>query len=104
MPHCLVEGCHFRNRKENSCRHFSFPDCEKTCQKWLEQLNRQDYKVTKNSRLCIRHFAPDSFLKPEENFSTKGLIHVIWIERQMLKLVLNVKYLLLLSFLTVAKF
>ena len=72
MPHCLVEGCHFRNRKENSCRHFSFPDCEKTCQKWLEQLNRQDYKVTKNSRLCMRHFAPEAFLKPEENFSTKG--------------------------------
>ena len=32
------------------------------------------------------------------------LVHVIWTERQMSKLVLNVKYLLLLSFLTVAKF
>ena len=30
------------------------------------------------------------------------LVHVIWTERQMLKLVLNVKYLLLLSFLTAA--
>ena len=67
MPHCVVEGCHFRNRKENSCRAFSFPDCEKTCQEWLKQLNRQDYKVTKNSRLCIRHFAPEAFIKPEDN-------------------------------------
>ena len=32
------------------------------------------------------------------------LVHVIWTERQMLKLVLNVKYLLLLSFLTVTEF
>ena len=31
------------------------------------------------------------------------MIHVIWTERQMLKLVLNVKYLLLLSFLTAAE-
>ena len=71
MPHCLVEGCHFRNRKENSCRHFSFPDCEKTRKEWLERLNRKDFKVTKNSRLCIRHFAPEAFLKPEEKISTK---------------------------------
>jgi len=32
------------------------------------------------------------------------LVHVIWTERQMSKLVLNVKSLLLLSFLTVAEF
>ena len=32
------------------------------------------------------------------------LVHVIWTERQMSKLVLNVKYLLLLSFLTAAEF
>ena len=32
------------------------------------------------------------------------LVHVIWAERLMSKLVLNVKYLLLLSFLTAAKF
>ena len=32
------------------------------------------------------------------------LVHVIWTKRRMLKLVLNVKYLLLLSFLTVTKF
>ena len=72
MPHCVVEGCHFRNRKENSCRHFSFPDCEKTCQKWLEQLNRQDYKVTKNSRVCIRHFAPEAFIDQKQNVDDRG--------------------------------
>ena len=32
------------------------------------------------------------------------LVHVIWIERRMSKLVFNVKYLLLLSFLIAAKF
>ena len=32
------------------------------------------------------------------------LVHVIWTDRRMSKLVLNVKYLLLLSFLTAAKF
>ena len=32
------------------------------------------------------------------------LVHVIWTERRISKLVLNVKYLLLLSFLTMAEF
>ena len=32
------------------------------------------------------------------------LVHVIWTERRMSKLELNVKYLLLLSFLTAAEF
>ena len=32
------------------------------------------------------------------------LVHVIWTERQMSKLVLNVRYLLLLPFLTAAEF
>ena len=32
------------------------------------------------------------------------LVHVIWTEHGMLKYVLNVKYLLLLSFLTAAEF
>ena len=37
-------------------------------------------------------------------FQVLSLVHIIWIERQMLKLVLNVKYLLFLSFLTAAEF
>ena len=37
-------------------------------------------------------------------FQVLCLVHIIWIERQMLKLVLNVKYLLFLSFLTGVEF
>ena len=36
--------------------------------------------------------------------SWSGLVHVIWTDHRMSKLVFNVKYLLLLSFLTVAEF
>ena len=42
-----------------------------------------------------------------DSLITQGIflsIYVIWTERRMLKLVLNVKYLSLLSFLTAAKF
>ena len=72
MPSCAVVGCYSGNSKENSCQAFNFPDCEKTCKVWLEQLNRKDYKVTKNSRLCIRHFAPEAFIDPKENVDDRG--------------------------------
>ena len=48
-----------------------------------------------------------SYLMDRINFlavCSSCLVHVIWTERPMSKLVLNVKYLLLLSFLTTAKF
>ena len=39
-----------------------------------------------------------------QNVSLSCPVHVIWTGHRMLKLVLNVKYLLLLSFLSAAKF
>ena len=50
----------------------------------LPKVNRYCYKLKIIDDLC--------------------LVHVIWSERRMSKLVLNLKYLLLLSFLTAANF
>ena len=47
---------------------------------------------------------PSEFLPLGLFLVTLCPFHVIWTERQMSKLVLNVKYLLLLSFSTAAKF
>ena len=43
--------------------------------KWVEQINRDDFKVedvTKNSRVCSRHFAEDKFIPEEEDKTQKG--------------------------------
>ena len=72
MPTCAVVGCYSGKSKENACQAFNFPDCEKTCKVWLERLNRKNYKVTKNSRVCIRHFAPDAFIDTKQNVDDRG--------------------------------
>ena len=72
MPTCAVVGCYSGKSKENACQSFNFPDGEKTCKEWLERLNRKDYKVTKNSRVCIRHFAPEAFIDPKQNVDDRG--------------------------------
>ena len=72
MPTCAVFGCYSGKSKENACQAFNFPDCEKTCKEWLERLNRKGYKVTKNSRVCIRHFAPEAFIDQKQNVDDRG--------------------------------
>ena len=72
MPTCAVVGCESGSSRQNSCQAFSFPDGEKTRKEWLERINRQFYIVTRNSRVCIRHFAPEAFIDPKENVDERG--------------------------------
>ena len=72
MPTCAVVGCYSGKSKENACQAFNFPDGEKAQKEWLERLNRKNYKVTKNSRVCIRHFAPEAFIDQKQNVDDRG--------------------------------
>ena len=38
------------------------PKEEKTSQEWLKRINRKDFEPTKNTRVCIKHFASEAFV------------------------------------------
>ena len=74
MPSCAVPGCDSNAPKCNDekVRSFSLPNSAETRKKWLEQLNRQgigkkDFKPTKNTRICIRHFTANDFVKSNKD-------------------------------------
>ena len=62
MPICAVVGCNSCSRKENVCQSFPLPKEEKTRQEWLKRINRKDFEPTKNTRVCIKHFASEAFV------------------------------------------
>ena len=75
MPVCAVVGCNSGSDKENSCRSFPLPTGEKTRQEWLERINRKNYVPNKNTRVCIKHFAPEAFVDEADNVDSRGRKH-----------------------------
>ena len=49
---------------------FTFPKGEEDQKVWLGCLNRPDLVVTKNSRVCERHFTDEDFVPDEENYDS----------------------------------
>ena len=66
MPNCSVVGC------SGNGQNFKFPNTEKLQNLWKEQLNRINFEVTINSRVCERHFTAESFVPDEKNFTKRG--------------------------------
>ena len=72
MPVCVVGGCNSCSRKENVCQSFPLPKEEKTRQEWLKRINRKDFEPTKNTRVCIKHFASEAFVSQANNVDSRG--------------------------------
>ena len=72
MPVCAVVGCNSCSDKENSCRSFPLPSGKKTRQEWLDRINRENYVPNKNTRVCIKHFAPEAFVDEADNVDSRG--------------------------------
>ena len=63
---CAVFGC--TNTKELRL----FPKSKALLAEWVERLNRKDYVITNDSRICSRHFHADAYIPDEENKDSKG--------------------------------
>lgn len=64
MPRkCCVPGCksNYDSSNESYVNVFSFPKDEEMCKKWLRSIHRENYVLTKESVVCIKHF-DDSFI------------------------------------------
>ena len=68
MPWCAVFEC-----RESKNLH-QFPDSGKKAlqNKWLEKINRANYTITKDSRVCEKYFEESVFIPTSENKDAKG--------------------------------
>ena len=68
MPWCAVFEC-----RESKNLH-QFPDSGKKAlqNKWLEKINRANYTITRDSRVCEKHFEDSAFIPTSENKDSRG--------------------------------
>ena len=73
MPNCSVKGCLVgaEGYKGPKFKLFVFPQDEEEKKVWLDRIQRPDMNVTKNSRICERHFVPEAFISEDEKRSKK---------------------------------
>ena len=71
MPCCKVNGCNVGSRcyKGPKYQLFAFPKDEENQQVWLDRIQRPDLisNVTRDTRICERHFMEEAFVPEEEN-------------------------------------
>ena len=61
MPMCAVYGCN--NKRDLTL----FPKSKALLALWVEKINRQDYVVTRDSRVCSKHFDDNAYIPDEKN-------------------------------------
>ena len=64
MPMCAVYGCN------NSKDHTLFPKSKTLLALWVEKINRQDDVVTRDSRVCSKHFDDNAFIHLRKRIKT----------------------------------
>ena len=72
MPKCKVSDCPVGNKNYQGPKYmlFTFPKGEEDQKVWLGCLNRPGLVVTKNTRICERHFTAEDFVPDEENYDS----------------------------------
>ena len=76
MPMCAVYGC---NKKRDLTL---FPKSKALLALWVEKINRQDYVVTRDSRVCSKHFDDNAYIPDEKN---KGAEYLVFFSSRSLK-------------------
>ena len=68
MPWCAVINCSVGKTLHG------FPDPGKKAlrKKWLEQINRENYTITKDPKVCEKHFEDTAFIPAAENKDSQG--------------------------------
>ncbi|XP_077484488.1 THAP domain-containing protein 1-like, partial [Amblyomma americanum] len=64
MPGCCAFGC--SNRTESGKTFFSIPTGKNDRERrsaWLHRIGRENFKPTKNTRVCEDHFCAEDFEK-----------------------------------------
>ena len=71
---CCIPGCKtgYRSAKnETKIATFSFPTNEEQKQKWIAAIPRKDWQVTKNSKVCAKHFVDSDIENQSKDYHEK---------------------------------
>lgn len=79
MPRkCCVPGCTSNyGDKSSYTTVFRFPKDERTRQKWIRSIHRENFQPSKQSVVCIHHFDPQFILQNEIYPKEDGTVNVI---------------------------
>ena len=70
IPGCKTE---YRSAKtETKIATLSFPANEEQKQKWIAAIPRKDWQVTKNSKICAKHFIDSDVENQSKYYHEKG--------------------------------
>ena len=73
MPTCVIPGCHSGSgREEVKYQLEPFPKSEELKRKWMDKINRPNFKPSQNAKVCSKHFRRKDFVPPEENKDDQG--------------------------------
>ena len=73
MPTCAITGCKSGNGHESDkVQAFSFPSESRLKNEWISSISRKNYVVTKNTRVCEKHFKHSDFVPQSENKDSRG--------------------------------
>ena len=61
MPSCVVTACTTGNYGKVEFQTFPFPKSQKLKEKWINQVNRDNWKPNQNSRVCAKHFDEEAY-------------------------------------------
>jgi len=70
MPKCCVINC--KSGYDAHCtpkeiQWFHFPKTKALLEKWEFKVHRANFKITKHTQICSRHFLKEDFVPDEEN-------------------------------------
>ena len=69
MPDCAVIDCSYRSQASDY-QSFPLPENSALKAKWVNSLKRSNFKATKTTYICSRHFSDEDFL--ENPTDTRG--------------------------------
>ncbi|GBM41413.1 hypothetical protein AVEN_172191-1 [Araneus ventricosus] len=68
---CSVPACRGNYDESTKVAVFSFPNDERLREKWLHAIRRTDFKITKNSKVCEKHFKDGEVLRNSTFYNEK---------------------------------
>ncbi|GBN57736.1 hypothetical protein AVEN_255023-1 [Araneus ventricosus] len=68
---CSVPACRGNYDESNKVAVFSFPNDERLRAKWLHAIPRKDFNITKNSKVCEKHFKDGEVLRNSTFYNEK---------------------------------
>ncbi|GBL73880.1 hypothetical protein AVEN_230826-1 [Araneus ventricosus] len=68
---CSVPACRGNYHESNKVTVFGFPNDERLRKKWLHAIPRKDFNITKDSKVCEKHFKDGEVMRNSTFYNEK---------------------------------